>query len=360
MTSSFLDLEKIAEAKPENLDNVVEAVRVFQKGMTGGFAHRARLQEAFTTADFPQLLSRGLDIELMDRFKNITPDWQAVADEYTVNDFRPKKLVDLFGISDFDDVNQGEEYKGAALQEAAFEIQVGKTGRTVGLTWELNLNQDWDAINRLPERIAKAARRTEDKKVFNTLFNDRDGGFAYNLFTVDDLPNNLPLTAANLQKVLEAMAKRKDYNEDPVDASKMVLMVHPSLKFQAERIVNSDTIETTEGKTKTTEKNPFRGTVTVHAPQALAAYAKGDKAATTWFLLPAPGSSNPALAKVNLRGHEDPDIRVKNDQGTNPTGGGVISPDEGSFADDTIWFRGRHVTGGAALLPFATYASTGQ
>ena len=117
-------------------------------------------------------------------------------------------------------------------------------------------------------------------------------------------------------------------------------------------------LNTLSGDVKTVEANPFRGVITVVAPKALARYNKAATAATTWFLLPAPGSENPALVKASLRGYENPDIRQKNDTGV-AVGGGQLSPDEGSFLDDTISYRGRHVVGAATVMPFAVYASTG-
>ena len=60
-----------------------------------------------------------------------------------------------------------------------------------------------------------------------------------------------------------------------------------------------------------------------------------------------------------LIGEEQPDIRVKRDQGER-VGGGAVGIDEGSFNDDTIWYRGRHITGGAATDPIGTYVSTGS
>lgn len=358
MTNSFLDLERIAEARPANMDNVLEAARIFKAGLTGSYKDQARLQEAFTTSDFPSTLSKAMDVELVASYKEITPDWTGIADTYTVADFQPKRLIDLFGLNTFNDVNEGEEYKSAPLSETAYQIQVGKTGLVYGLTWELNLNRNWTQLSQLPGRLANGARRTEDNKVFGALL-DAAGGPSKTLFTGASAPTNLPLTADNLQTALQSLALRKGYDGEPADVAKMVLVVHPALQFQANRIVNSETIETTDGKTKTTEPNPFRGMLTVVAPQALARLDKGANAATTWYLLPAPGSQNPALAKVSLAGQENPDIRVKNNQGT-AVGGGTIAPEQGSFDDDTIWYRGRHIVGGAALMPYAAYASTGK
>lgn len=356
--SSFMNTEAIAEAKPQNLTNVMEAAKLFKAGMTGTAGQRAKLQEAFTTSDFPGFLGKALDIELLNLYRDIEPEWKDVADPYTVNDFRPKKLVDLFGIRDFDDVGQGEEYKAKPIDETIYEIKGEKTGATYGLTWELNLSQDWDALSNLPGRMANASRRTEDKKVFGALI-DPAGGPSKALFTGEYAPSNLPLTAENLEAAYSAMVTRDGYNGNPVDLTKAVLVVHPALRMTAERIVNAEFIETTSGKTTSREPNPFRGMFKVVAPRALQSYDKGPNAATTWYILPGVGSENPALAKVGLVGHENPDIRYQNNQG-NAVGGGQIDHTEGSFNDDTIWYRGRHVIGGATLMPYGAYASTGQ
>ena len=82
------------------------------------------------------------------------------------------------------------------------------------------------------------------------------------------------------------------------------------------------------------------------------------KAAKTWFLLPAPNTARPALVTAFMSGHETPDLRYKNDQG-NRVGGGSIPASEGSFDDDTIQYRVRHIVGAAAVDPTFTFVSRG-
>ena len=84
----------------------------------------------------------------------------------------------------------------------------------------------------------------------------------------------------------------------------------------------------------------------------------GAAAATTWFLLPAPSTGRPAIVSAFLRGHESPDLRMKSDAG-NRVGGGALPGEEGSFDDDTIQYRVRHVHGAGLVIPAETYASTG-
>ena len=60
-----------------------------------------------------------------------------------------------------------------------------------------------------------------------------------------------------------------------------------------------------------------------------------------------------------MAGYETPDLRQKADQGQ-ALGGGAISADQGSFDDDTIWFRCRHIVGAAKGDTTFAYASDGQ
>ena len=77
-----------------------------------------------------------------------------------------------------------------------------------------------------------------------------------------------------------------------------------------------------------------------------------------WFIIPAPSAPRPAFYVGFLAGYETPDMRYKADQG-NSLGGGSLSADAGSFDDDTIYYRVRHIVGAAAGDPMFTYASDG-
>ena len=79
---------------------------------------------------------------------------------------------------------------------------------------------------------------------------------------------------------------------------------------------------------------------------------------TAWYVIPVPSNPRPALFTVFMAGEESPDLRVKKDQGV-AIGGGDVPVEAGSFDDDTIYFRVRHITGGAQGDPKFTLASDG-
>ena len=116
-------------------------------------------------------------------------------------------------------------------------------------------------------------------------------------------------------------------------------------------------METRGGDVTTTTSNAIAGAVDVVVDPNLLINT-GANAATTWFLLPAPNTARPAVVAAVLAGHESPDLRVKADTGTR-AGGGSIAPEQGSFDDDTVQYRARHVFGAAAVDPTFTFAATG-
>lgn len=357
--ADIFDLDRLEEgATGEDLVRVQAAVRIVREAAHGGYAAKARLEEAFTTSDFPTLFNRAVNIQVASTFKETPAEWQGIADSLKTPDLREAELADLTGLDDYEDVAEGEEFKGKGLRTTGIKYKTAKTGLAVGFTYEDFLNGDFEKLLNIGPRLTQAARNTEDRKVFGALFKADGQGLNTDFFKDQAAPTNLPLTAENLEAAVGALALREDFNGNLIDTSRLVLVVHPAAKLAAERLVNAPEWEVTVGNRKTREANPFRGMITVVAPRSVAKLNKDSKAATTWILLPAPGSSTPALAHVGLVGHEAPDLRYKNDQG-NALGGGALGVTDGAFKDDTVWFRGRHFTNGALLHPTGVYASTG-
>jgi len=344
-------------AATSEAERVFEAAKLFGTGLTGTLTQRAYLNEALSTSDFPLLLAKGFEVEAIKAEKDAVRQYEPLLYETTHQDFRPKKLRDLFGKDFFEDVAEGEEYKGASLDETSFEVGLGKTGRRWDLTWELRVNGDFTGLANFPKRLGNAATETENRKVTD-LLTDGTGWDAGFFGTVD----TKAFTADNLDAVLKAQALKDDYRGDPLDTSNYVLVYTAGLRGEVLRVLNATELELTDTNgtkaTKVRIANPFKGLVEPLEVRDLGR-GLGAKRATGWALIPAKSSDLPALVLSKLAGHEDVDIRVKRDQGERP-GGGAISPDEGSFNEDTISFRGRKVIGVNKGFGDAVYASNGS
>lgn len=345
-------------AAPTLEERIYEAAKLFGEGRNpSNFARQAILVEAFTTSDFPVLLGAALEKEAMQAQKDAVREFEGFAIQKNLSDFRPKKLVDLFGNEYFEDVAEGEEYKGGKLAETDVEIRTGKTGKSFGLTWELLLSRDFSDLADFPKVLGNAATNTENRKVYELIVG-KDGLSTDFFGSVD----TRKLTDVNLQAAIEGLAVKTNHRDELVDISQLVLVVPPSLQFAANRILNAVEIEdqVTSGSrvTKTRSANPYKGMIQLQVSREFARTNGAASAGTSWALLPAKTTDNPAVVKTGLIGHEAVDIRVKRDQGER-AGGGAVPVNEGSFGDDTVWYRGRHVTGAAKGFTQAAYASDG-
>lgn len=346
---------------PHVRDRILEAAKLFNEGVANKTSFAlGRLTEAFTTSDFPHLLGAAFQIQARDLYENTTPEWQALAPIKNVNDFRPAKDVDVFGGREsFDLVKEGEEYKGRTLGESAFEFSAVKTGNTFGLTWELRKNNQFHQLLDFPGRLGSGARATEDQYVFSQFVSAAGPNAAFFNAGNGNAPSNKILNHANLLAAFKSIVVRKDKDKLPINLAgqRLNLVVPQTLQFEAEALVSEPRIPV-DGSSTATKANPLFGKFNVVVSYRVSVIDQSANAASTWYILPPKESKHAAVGKVTMVGEEDLDIRVKRDQGERP-GGGAVGIEDGSFKDDTIWYRGRQVTGGAALSPLGTYASTG-
>ncbi|EMQ98350.1 phage major capsid protein [Paeniglutamicibacter gangotriensis] len=345
-------------AAPTLDERVYEAALLFGEGRNpSNFSRQNTLMEALTTDDFPKLLGAAFEKEAMTAQKDAVKEYELFALPKNLSDFRPKKLVDLFGNEYFEDVKEGEEYKGGKLAETDVEIRTGKTGKFFNLTWELQLSRDFSDLADFPKVLGNAAVNTENKKVYEVLVGK--AGLNTSFFGSVD---NKPLTSENLIAAIQALSVKENHRKELVDISTLVLVVGPGLAIQANSILNAEKIvrKVTDGgaTTETTESNPFRGQIQLQVSREFVNQNGAATKNTSWALLPGKNTSNPAVVKTGLIGHEAVDIRVKRDQGER-VGGGAVAVNEGSIQDDTIHFRGRHVTGAAKGFTEAAYGSKG-
>jgi hypothetical protein len=368
---TFLNTEELLAAEAwdkrntpsaDLMANAIEAAKLFNEGLSGRNPFKqAMLKEALTRADFNLYLGKAFDVEMLAKYEDITPEWRKLAAETTVKDFKPKTFKDLFGgRGALDRVGEGQEYKERNKDAAEYELSAAKFGNTFKLTFELIKNDELDGLSTLPDDLAQGAVETEDKAAFEAFVSASGPNTNFFKAANGNAPTTLAFTRANIQAAYVAMSKRKDKNGNPVRLgnAKLIIAVPNALLFDAEQIVNAPTIPDPAGGAGTIP-NPLAGKFTVVVSDYLTVVNTSAKADTTWYILPAPTSPRPALVVAKMRGEENPDIRVRADQGIR-LGGGSIAPEEGSFGDDTITYRGRHIVGAGTLDPLLTYASTGS
>lgn len=338
-------------------------------GVYKGRVPMYRLQEAMSTSDFPLLFGDILDRQLLGLYREWPVTWPAVARRSTVRDFRTVKRFAVDGAEAvLTAVPQGSEYPEASMSDSSYSYAVGKYGRRVPFLWETFINDDLDGLKSTPERLAKAARMSEER-FFAELFVDSTGPDA--TFFAAGNNNRITtggagLTVANLATGFAKIWAQKDVDGNPIFTGTMRLVVPPALAVTARNILNATEIRAaagggvgTAGDQLTTRNwmageiaelvvNPWIPVIDVSA-----------NVSTTWYLFADPGVGRPAIEMGFLRGNEEPALFMKSPNATRVGGGGLVAAEDGDFENDGIAYKIRHVFGGTLMEPKAALAYIG-
>lgn len=336
---------------PTRLRAIAEAATMWKRVFDGDPRAALRVREALSTSDlFVSATGDVLDREMLAQYAAVTPEWQSYADRTRVRNFKPKTFVDILGgRTALDSVPQLGEYPTSDYSTNESQISVAKFGRRFGFSWEALVNDDIDELQQIPARFAQAAALTEDREAL-AMIADSAGKPNANFFKTanGNKAGTAKLTADSLETAIQTVSTKKDTEGNIVAPGSLILVVGPALQFTAERLLTSSEIRTVSGDVTTVQANYLTGKVKLVVLSRLPG--------SSWFILPAPGQARPAVAVAFLRGWETPDLRYKADAGSR-MGGGAVPQDEGSFDDDSIYYRVRHVVGAATVDPMFTYAS---
>lgn len=313
------------------------------------------LVEAMSTSDFPLLMADIMDRELLGYYSEVPTTWTSYVRQSTVRDFRTAKRYAVDGAEGaLDEVKELSEYPEGALQEEFDVFSVGKFGRRLALSWEAEINDDFDAFRRNPERLARAARRTE-ARFAAALWLDEKGPHAElykaafeNIITIEG--KQPPLSIEALQAAFTLLSKMKDEDGEPILMEAVTLVVPPALEVTARNILNAIQIEmTSQGGTddqKLIAQNWMKNRLTLEVEPYIPYISSKENGDTTWALFPNPNSGRSALELGKLRGYEEPSLYEKAPNARRVGGGDVNE----SFENDSMEWRVRHVLGGTRMV----------
>lgn len=352
---------------PHYLSSLAEAATFLAEVLDGRRPAHA-LQEAMSTSDFPLLMGDILDRQMLSRYAEYQPTWQNYARRGTVRDFRQARRIAVDGLegSYYPDFAKPEltSPKEEALTETGYLTQVQVYEKAVALNWRMLVNDDLDAFSSIPDRLARGARRTEERFA-TALYVDSTGphGSVFTSGNANIVTGNPALSIGGLQTAMTVLAAQTDASGEPIVVEAMELVVPPALEITALNILNAEMLDlTTAGgavsgqglRTRNWMKGRLRLSVNPYIP-IIANSSNGD---TSWFLFANPAVGRPFMEVTFLRGYEQPGIYQKAPN-TMRVGGGVEAT-LGDFDTNEIRYKGMHVIGGVVLDPRAGVGSEGD
>ncbi len=362
----------------EKLGTYVNAVNKFMKLssakrkviMEEGRRGVAYLTEgAETTSDFPNLFGTVLDRTLLAMYQIQKPDVFSYVKRGTQRDFRAQNIIGIFGLqSQLSEVPEQGAYKAKALADGKVSCSVKKYGRIFPLSWEAMVNDDLGAFSDAASRLANAAVRTEfyqatkliaaaggpSTSLFGTsLTHPIDGGTVANKGTT-------ALSATSLFDTLTLMRNQTDIDGEPIMIDRFTLVVPPNKYKAALEAVNPAALIAVGLSSTSTKEVQTSWNATASQPidvlqNPYLPIIDTTHGTTTWYVF-ATLANGHAVQLNFLAGHEAPEICMRASDKVALGGGGLISPMEGNFLNDSAQWRVRHVLGGAVVDPRMAYA----
>ena len=339
----------------ETMRNVQAVARLLSAMEAGSARARLELAEAIGQNDLVAFATGVLiDRQIETAYTAIEKQWPKFFTRTTVRNFRPKSIAELhIGAQRFYDIPEFTPYPMAApggLSE--YFIQAKKTGVRYGWSLEAQINDDLDQLMAVVREFPNMAANTEDDTALGLLINLTTGAPATAFFNAGNANlGQMKLGRESLLRVSRYLRTKRDpYQGGLIPAGTLQLVVGPALEDLAKAVIGaSRQVLTRVDGTKVETDNPLVGKFEL--------VVNDKQVGASWMVLPKPGTTIKAPTWfANMVGFETPDYRYLNNQGR-AMGGGDIDPSEGSFADDTVQYRARHIFGAAVADPVLTYAS---
>jgi hypothetical protein len=285
---------------------------------------RTRMAEALNSASLPEVLGEAIHKKMVANYN--TPDqydiWRKVARTVPVSDFRNQERVRYGGYGDLPIVAESGAYNPlTSPSDESATYKVNKRGGTEKVTLELIKNDNVGVILDIPNRLARAGKRTLSKFVLDFI---RTNPAIYDTKALAHVDHGNLLTAAlsatSWSAARLAMMKQVEYGTvDQLGIPPRFLMVSADQEQAAYDLFVRNT-------------NNDENFVQSQKPEILVPWYWTDP--NDWAALASP-MDIPGIEIGFLDGNEDPELFVQD----NPTVGSL-------FTNDEITYKLRHIYGG--------------
>ena len=131
------------------------------------FAHRVFQ----STSDFPLIFENVMNKNLQTHYEQEEQTWRDLCTRATVRDFRDKHMYQIGDAPDLLPLGENGEYKAGSFGEAKEKYNISTFARSIGLSRQMFINDDMNALDMLPRMWGAAASRLESDIVWGLILN---------------------------------------------------------------------------------------------------------------------------------------------------------------------------------------------
>ena len=146
--------------------------------------YRVQRDAYHTTGSFPSLLLDAASKTLLAAYEEATYTWSIWARQAaSVDDFKPINRIRMGESPDLEAIPEAQAYPEGAVTDLRTSYRVEKYGKQFSVSWETVINDDLDALSRIPAMHGNAARRLQNKKVYEVLTSNPTMADTFALFS---------------------------------------------------------------------------------------------------------------------------------------------------------------------------------
>lgn len=232
---------------------------------------------AFThsSSDFGNILMDASRKSLLEGWENADETYHLWTKKGRLSDFKPTNRVGLGSFSSLREVRPGAEYKHITIGDSGAVIQLATYGELFTIDRTAIINDDLDALTRIPKLMGEAARATIGDLVYAILTDNpkmADGKALFdatrnNLFTAGSKLSLAALSAAKTAMRLQPATVAKGQKARPLNIQPAFVLCPVALEDMANQIIRSASAPGTD--TNAGIDNPIRNFAKVIAEPRL-------------------------------------------------------------------------------------------
>ena len=302
-----------------------------------------RANEAYnTTGTFANILLDAANKTLRAAYEEAPFTWNLWCRQaQSVEDFKQINRIQLSEFGNLEMVPETKPFPQKSLSDRKKSYVIEKFGAEFTISWETIINDDLDALSRIPAMQGVAARRTQEKLVYDTLVSNPTMPDAYSLFSASHASgSNVSGSAAapsvsTLNDGFKAMALQKGLGGAILNLVPKILLVPQAYAATALELVNSSSYAVTNGNQGIVN---IYGTNGVRPLQVVATGLLDANSTTNWYLI-ADNSQVDTMELTFLSGEEAPVTESEYNM-SNATYKYVVRQSFGCAAIDHVGFYG--------------------
>lgn len=236
------------------------------------------IERAFhSSSDFSALLMDAANKSLQKEYGEYAQTFEPIVRRTSLSDFKKKNVVRLGDAPKLKKLNDQGEIEKGTLSESKESYSLDTYARGIKIGRKTIINDDLDALTRMPAMFGRRVRELEGDLVYDLLLANPVMGDGNKLFSANhkNKDTGAVISVASIGKAWLSIRKQKGLDGSRIDIRPRFLVVPVALEAAALQFVN-----TNYTATKQDDVNIYAGRLQVIADPRL-----DDTSATNWYLM---------------------------------------------------------------------------